>query len=391
MSIFDTFFRYFPTPKYMAMPHVGVDVSGNSIKYMELVKGTNGLKLGRFGTQVLPNPINTNEPLSSNSDLVDALRKIQRTNKFNFVEISIPEERAYLFTMEVPDGNQDAIRSNIEFHLEENVPVALSEAVFDYHIIRRDNKKGSNFISVSVVPRNVLEEYIDLFEQSGMTPISFLIENQAVSKALISEEDMSTYIVVNIGQRKTVLSVVSDQTVQFTSTVNIGGDDFVNAIAKEYSVVKEEAEVMKQQKGFVRNNENTNFFMSLVNVVSALRDEIQRVSLYWLSHADKVGKDTASPIRILLAGQDSSIIGLREYLALSMKLPVELANVWKNVLSFENEIPPIEYLESLNYATVVGLALPKSSSAAFAREQEAERRASLKAVSNISVDSYIHK
>jgi hypothetical protein len=40
-------------------------------------------------------------------------------------------------------------------------------------------------------------------------------------------------------------------------------------------------------------------------------------------------------------------------------MPVELANVWVNVLSFDNEIPPIEYLDSLNYATVVGLALPK--------------------------------
>lgn len=99
--------------------------------------------------------------------------------------------------------------------------------------------------------------------------------------------------------------------------------------------------------------------MSLVNVVSAMRDEIQRVCTYWFSHADKNGKDTTTAFKIILAGRDSSIIGFREYLALSLKMPVELANVWVNVLSFDNEIPPIEYLDSLNYATVVGLALPK--------------------------------
>ncbi len=377
MHFIDTFFKHFPTPRYMAMPHVGVDISTTAIRYVELNKTTEGLKLGRFGTQSIPTPLIYSEPLASNKDLVDALKKIQRANRFNFVEVSIPEERAYLFTMEIPDADKETIRNHIEFHLEENVPVALAEAVFDYHVVghtgatsvsgandatsekgtdKNSGKKGVSLASVSVVPREVIEDYISLFEKSGMTPISFLIENQALTKSIIKQSDMSSYLVVNIGQRKTVLSIVSDQTVQFTSTVNIGGDDLTNALAKEYNISKEEAEIMKSQKAFIRNNDNTVLFMSLVNVVSALRDEVQRVCMYWLSHTE------SASLKILLAGRDSSIIGFREYMALSLKLPVESANVWTNVLSFENEIPPIEYLDSLNYGTVIGLALPKASS-----------------------------
>lgn len=360
MSFIDTFFKHFPTPKYMAMPHVGIDISTTAIRYVELDKALNGLKLGRFGTQSIPTPLVYSEPLASNTDLLDALKKLQRVNRFNFVEISIPEERAYLFTMEIPDADRDTVRSHIEFHLEENVPVALADAVFDYHVIK-ENNKGVDLASVSVVPREVIEDYVSLFEKCGMTPISFLIENQALTKAIIKQNDMSSYLVVNIGQRKTVLSVVSDQTVQFTSTVNIGGDDLTNALAKEYNISKEDAEIMKSQKAFVRNTDNTVLFMSLVNVVSALRDEVQRVCMYWLSRTgESITKDKT--LKILLAGRDSSIIGFREYMALSLKLPVESANVWTNVLSFEDEIPPIEYLDSLNYGTVVGLALPKSSS-----------------------------
>ncbi len=99
-----------------------------------------------------------------------------------------------------------------------------------------------------------------------------------------------------------------------------------------------------------------------MNVASALRDEIQRVYTYWLSHIEKTGGDTGAPFKVLLAGRDSSIIGFREYMAMSLKMPVELVNVWANVFSFDDEIPPIEYLESLDYATVIGLALPKSPS-----------------------------
>lgn len=343
----------------MAMPHVGIDISSTSVRYLELLRSPEGLKLGRYGTQDIPTPVLFNEPLTSNKDLLAALKKMQRANKFTFVEVAIPEEKAYLFTTEIPEGDDETIRSHIEFHLEENVPISLSDAVFDYHIIRRNDKKGMNFASVSVVQRQVIEEYTEAFEMSGMTPISFLIENQALTKAIIPEDDMSAYLVVNIGQRKTVLSVVSDQAVQFTSTVNIGSEDFNNAIMKEYSVQKEEAESIKTQKGYIRNSENSNFFMLLINAASALRDEVQRVHSYWLSKIDKSGKDVNVPFKILLAGRDSSIIGFKEYMGLSLKVPVELANIWINVLSFDKEIPPIEYLESLNYATVVGLALPK--------------------------------
>lgn len=342
------------------MPHVGFEISSNAIRYIEIIKSPKGLTLGKFGIQELSTPVVFNETLSSNQDLILALKKLQKANKFNFVEISIPEEKAYLFTTEVPEGNDEVIRNHIEFHLEENVPVALADTVFDYHIIKKNNKKGTDFASVSVVPRGVIEDYTALFEKCGMTPVSFLIENQAITRSIISLEDMDTYLVVNIGKTKTVLSIVNEQTVQFTSTVNIGGDDFASAIAKENSITEEQAENMIREKGFVRTENNNDFFLSLINVVSALRDEIQRVYIYWLSHVDKNGKDPTVPFKVLLTGRDSSIIGFREYMALSLKVPVDLANVWVNVFSFDQEIPPIEHLESLNYATVIGLALPKS-------------------------------
>jgi len=361
LNIFKKFFRHFPTPKYMAMPHVGVDISTNSIRYLELIRKPYGLALGKYGIQEIPTPVSFNEPFVANKDLVAALKKIQRANKFTFVEVSIPEDKSYLFTTEVPAGDPEIIRSHIEFHLEENVPISLADAVFDYHIIHQDNKKGVDFASVSVVPQQIIDQYIELFEAAGMTPVSFLIVIQALTKAIIIEDDPSMYLVVHIGDKKTVLSIVSEGSVQFTSTVAVGGDDFTNAIAKEYSISFEEAEKMKKDKGFTRTTENTTFFMLLINAVSALRDEIQKAYMYWLSHIEKSGKDMSIPLKVILAGRDASIIGFRDYMSLSLKVPVELANVWVNVLSFENEIPPIEYLESLDYATVVGLALPKNT------------------------------
>jgi Tfp pilus assembly PilM family ATPase len=162
MNLAKTFFRYFPTPKYVAMAHVGIDITPSSIRFLELVRSGGKLKLGRFADLPLPNPLLPGESLVQNKELQAALKKVQRTNRLSFVEIAIPEEKAYLFTTEIPSGDEAAVRSYIEYHLEENVPVSLAEAVFDYHIIKKNSKKGSDFASVAVVPRAVMEEYIDL-------------------------------------------------------------------------------------------------------------------------------------------------------------------------------------------------------------------------------------
>jgi type IV pilus assembly protein PilM len=359
MKLLNTLFRYFPTPKYISMSHVGVDISATSIRFLELVRSSGKLRLGRYANIPLPTPLVPGQSFLQNKDLVAALKKLQRTYRLSFVEVAIPEEKAYLFTTEVPAGDDEVIRGHIEYHLEENVPISLAESVFDYHIIK-NNKKGAEFASVAVVPAAVMDEYIQLFEICGMTAVSFLIENQALGRAVVKQNDMGMYLIVNVGTKKTVISVMSEQAVQFTSTVAIGEEDFTNAIIKEYSVTKEEAARLKKTKGLVKNADNTTFFLSLVNVASALRDEIQRVQTYWLSHIEKSGGDPSAPLKVLLAGHDSSIIGFREYMALSLKTPVELVNVWSNVFSFEDEIPPIDYLESLDYATVIGLALPKN-------------------------------
>ncbi|MEN9649120.1 MAG: type 4 fimbrial biosis protein PilM, type pilus assembly protein PilM [Candidatus Parcubacteria bacterium] len=361
MSFLENIFKHFPTPEFLSMSHVGVDISPTAIRFIGLKRTTHGLALAGFGEQLLLTVTKDFDNIHANADVVAALKKLQRTHKLSFVEVSIPEEKAYLFTTDVPVGDDASIRNNIEFHLEENVPISLSDALFEYYIINKNEKTNMLHVAVSVLPVAVAEDYIELFTSCGMTPVSFLIENQALSKAIIKKGDPNSYLVVNLGFEKTVLSVVSDDAVQFTSTVHIGSEDFTQAIMKEFNVSEQEAEKIKFEKGFSRSKDNESLFLSLINTVSALKDEINRIYVYWQAYQEKVkAQRTINSINhVILAGKDSTLIGFRDYIAMSLKVDVELANVWLNVMSFDNEIPPIEYLESLNYGTAIGLALPK--------------------------------
>jgi Tfp pilus assembly PilM family ATPase len=367
MSIRKWISQHIPTPQYMSMMHVGIDISATSIHILEIKRKGSHLELGRYGVQV------------------------QRKYKLDFVEVSIPEDHAYIFTMDVPYGSDESVRNHIELHLEENVPITLADAVFDYLVIERpfadsseavveqqENKndkeelvtvstasKNSDanstfFASISVVQKSLIDQYIELFESAFMTPVSFLIENQALSKSIIKKGVLDTKLIVHVGDMKSVLSVVSKGSVHFTSTVNIGSEDFTAAIMKELGVTREEALRLKTERGRADGPNQSTIFMSLINTASALKDEIDKIILYWQSYVGKRGHSNENSIEgLIISGHDALINGFREYLAATIKLPVDTANVWANVYDLDKKIPDIDYIDSLDYAATIGLALPR--------------------------------
>jgi Tfp pilus assembly PilM family ATPase len=101
-------------------------------------------------------------------------------------------------------------------------------------------------------------------------------------------------------------------------------------------------------------------FMSLINTASALKDEIDKVVLYWQSYITKRGHASDRSVsRLVISGRDAEINGLREYLVATIKLPVITADVWTNIYDIERHIPEIPYIDSLDYAVAIGLGLPK--------------------------------
>ena len=128
-------------------------------------------------------------------------------------------------------------------------------------------------------------------------------------------------------------------------------------IEKNFKVSFEEAEKMKKTYGLQRNVANKEIFAVLLNSVSILRDEVVKHFLYWHTHPDEEGKNNPPIKKIILCGGDSNLIGLPDYLSVSLKSKVEMANVWVNVLDSKKEVPEINLKQALSFAAAVGLAL----------------------------------
>ncbi|MFA6552671.1 MAG: pilus assembly protein PilM [Candidatus Paceibacterota bacterium] len=357
------FLDYFPPPKFLEMPTIGVHISDTDIRFMELVKSGDSFIIGKYGRRKLP-PAVIEAGYLKNEANKEEVRKIlvsiKDQYKIKFINASLPEEKAYLFKTDIPAVSKKEIRSTLEFSLEENVPIPANNAVFDYSIIGDQLKNSNHYdVGVSVLPEDVVSGYMDLFTGAGLMPLSFEIEAQAMGRAVIDKGDKGAYLILNFEEFKTGLSVISDEVVQYASTVDMGGRALTEAIAKHFSVSVDEAEKIKKEKGFLRDKKDTKLFFSLMDSIAPLKNEIVKVLTYWKTRQDKEGNTNRKLEKIILCGKNSSLAGFDEFLSYYTKMQVEVANPWINVFNIDDYIPPIGALDSLDYATVIGLAMPK--------------------------------
>ena len=352
-------FDFFPPPNYLLMPAVGVDISDRSLKYMEISKRNGKFFVSRFETRIIPSGIIESGEIKQKDKLIGFLKSIKKEIKTKFVNVSLPEEKVFLGRTKLPAMKEDEIRNTLEFQLEEHVPLSPKDAIFDFEIMDRINKnKKEECLNVNIVafPKTLVEDYRDVFVAAGFTPLAFEMEAHAFTRAVVPKGEKESFFIMDFGKTRVTFAIVSEGKMQFASTIKIGGDNLNAALVNGLEVDLLRAEEIKKTHSLIRNKENEKIFDLFLPVVAAIKDEISKHITYWNFHLEEENSEKRIK-KILLCGGDSNLTGFSDYLSYELKLPVELANPWVNLLSFEKEIPDLELRESLSYVVGLGLAI----------------------------------
>jgi type IV pilus assembly protein PilM len=348
------FVDLFPPPRMLEMPSVGFDISDDVIRFVELKRKGSSFELGLYGEEPLEKDIIEEGYIKDKAKLTAALAAIQKKHNLQFIKASLPEEKSFLFKTEIPMMDEADIRGALQFKIEENVPVSLADAVYDYRILKKPMPGDKTIqVSVTVVHMKVVSSYLDAFKGANLTPIEFQIESQAIAHAAVPRARGDTYILVAMRDTRTVLAIVSGGEVLFTSNIPIGGQAIADSLGKNLNIGKEEVEKIRKGKEVRESNE---MFLSLVSAATALRDEVQKLLTYWNSHSQEYGHDNTIR-KIIISGSDA-MLGLDDYLSRSLEMKAIVADPWINILSIKNYIPPLTLREALDYMPALGLALP---------------------------------
>lgn len=347
--------KVFPTPEFLTMPATGIDITDNTARFLSFKETNEGKRIAAHGSYPIPSGVIRDGKITDKGKLIEVLAQMQRENGIQFINASLPEQQAYLFQTTIPNESVDKtqLRTILEFKLEENVPISSRELVFDYEVV--EETKQEIILNIIAYPQAPLADYIEVFDAAGFTILSFEIEAQSLARAVIPRHHSGTYMIVDFGKMRTGIGIVEGEVLRFTSTISVGGAMLSRAIEKHFGISKEEADIVKNEKGFAVYKKNTEVLETLIATVSILRDEVRRHYNYWNESGNQKIKRKVD--KIVLCGGSANLAGLAEYLSTDINVVVDVADVWANAFSLNDVIPDIAYRHSLSYATSIGLAL----------------------------------
>ena len=353
------FLRLFPTPRYLAMPAVGVDISDQSIKFMQLAFRRGQIVIERYGEKPIPVGVIESGTIRDSASLIKILTELKSEHQLTEVVASMPEEEAYIARLTLPTMKPSELRGSIELQLEEYVPLPAGEAVFDYEVIEAPgNKQGNYELAVSALPRRTVASYTEAFAGAHLRSLAFEVEAHAIARSVVPAGEDRLAMIVDFGKTRTSFFIASGWSVVFSATAkSIGGEDITTAVQKALNLSHDQAEKLKVERGLLTAHSQRELFFAMMPIVSVLRDEITKHQNYWETHRKEHGHLGRRLEEVIICGGQATLPGLIDYLNMNLDLPVMLGNPWRNVFSFEKYIPPINLNQALRYTTAIGLSL----------------------------------
>lgn len=308
------FFKFFPVPSYMSADIAGLSISDNHIRLVSIKENKDGFYLDKYYEVTLEKGIVVSGDICRKDELILILESLRTRSGVSDVRVSIQEEKAYLFDLELPLVKRDEIKNTIEFKIEENVPLKSVDIVFDYLVTSKDDKSINTV--VYAVPRATIEAYEEVLISSGFSPIAIEIESSAISRAVVS--DNRSYLIAHFSKEKVGVCIVKNKAVHFTSTFPIlSADDF------------------------------------------SIPKEIKKVTHYFNDNYAK-DKEKESLSEIIICGEIPDD-NLSDQVFSEVGTATSVANPWVNIFDLDKYIPDMKKQESVRYVSSIGLAIPQDN------------------------------
>ncbi|MDO8408365.1 MAG: pilus assembly protein PilM [bacterium] len=352
-------------PRYLAFPLSGIDISTSGVKAVRLAERPHGLVLAAHADEQLEPGAFIEGEYAEPAVIAAALARAAARADIESANAALPEPKSYLFETTAPGVTPDEWRTLVEQHLDELVPLPPEETAFDVMPVGygeegpprlASGEAGNRFLVGVGFARRVVDGALAVFDAAGLEVGALEGEMFAMARALLSEGDTSTTLIIDVGKTTTKIAITVSRIPRFTTTIGIGGHAFTLAIQKHFGVTEQEARQVKVERGMVSAPGNEDYLAAMLSTAAAIKDEISHWLEYWQGHGAESGGHQPV-VRALLVGGNASVRGFREYLESALGIPVATGDVFTNFAPRDYWIPDLNSSESLAYATAIGLAL----------------------------------
>ncbi|OGI22203.1 MAG: hypothetical protein A2808_02335 [Candidatus Moranbacteria bacterium RIFCSPHIGHO2_01_FULL_55_24] len=338
----------------------GLDLSDLSIKAVWLDREGKTDSIASFGSVPLPPGCIIDGEIMNAEMVESAIKNLlakagPRRIKTRKVICSLPETKAFLRILTLPEMGEEETKEAIKWEIEANIPLMLDQVYYDWQILdlNLSQEKGKMSVLVVAVSRTNVDQFQAVLEGAGLEPLGLETESIAQARSLLPEEnEKTTTLIVDIGDRRTSFLISIGSTPCFTSSVPLSSQMITDAIAKALHMSFDEAETLKIKHGLGSLALKSPVLTAAQPVLENMAVEIEKSIDFYLTnlhYSDKIDS-------IVFCGGGSNMQGLLPYMSRRLGRPVESGNPWVNV-RLGKRIPLIERNRSVQYSTAIGLAL----------------------------------
>jgi type IV pilus assembly protein PilM len=351
---------------------VGVDIGSSAIKVVEIKRKGGKVVLETYGAIALGPYADldaggvTNLPVEKISI---ALKEVLKQSDVldTSLALSIPIQSSLIFTLELPAKiGKDEIASIVPIEARKYIPVPITEVSIDYFIIPQkepsfeemNREEGAiakveekTNVLVVTTQNDAVAKYRSIVSGSNLNASFFEIEIFSSIRANF-EHELSPVLLIDFGASHTKLSVVEFGMVQSYHTIDRGGADITNSIAKSLSVPFSEAEKMKKEFGLFGNPAEK----SLADIIKVHIDYIFSETNNVLLGYEK--KNTRAISKVIFTGGGAIMKGLKEVAVNNFQAEIEIGHPFSKV-SAPAFLEKVLLTMGPEFAVALGLALRK--------------------------------
>jgi len=314
----------------MAKKALGIDIGAASIKIVELSAAGDKKNLENYLEFKLPksaSPLKTfygNSMLLSSNEVSDILQALFKRAKIEEKKaaFSIPDFSTFFTTFDLPSMTEVEIPRAIEFEARHHIPLPLSEVVFDWQIIEKEQVSPGVKIKVLLVavPNKVLESYQRLAALCGLEIRGLEAEVFGLIRSSVAPgKHYGPVCLVDIGWQSTTVSIADKGVLRVSHSFDFSGSGLTKSLSTALKISEEQAEDIKMRQGLGSGNQPAADV--LLKEVDALAAEVERIC------ANFSQQDGGVPLNdIILAGGSAALFGLKEYFASRLKKSAQITD-----------------------------------------------------------------
>jgi len=339
---------------------VGIDIGTFSTKVVQLKYEKERGILETYG-ELLNESYFAENPGSSlihrsDTEIVTVVQEILKEANVTTKEavFSIPAGSSFITTIQFPHMLESELKEAIPFETRRYIPIPVSEVVLDWEVLGPTEDREKLDILLIAVPRETVEKFKRVSEQSGLRMRSLEVETFSLVRSL-GAGDLTPTMYINLGHLTSAIAMADKGRLRVSHSFARGSSELTKILSRSLGVTKERAESVKREVGMSEKMEEKEIASVISPFIEVLFLEVER----FLSIYNRKAPRTIQKIN--LTGGGSNLKGIVEYAVSKFGIEVTRGNPFSQVVAPAFMQPTLREIGP-GFSVAVGLALHELTS-----------------------------